>query len=155
MSSELDEKKKLALADADESAPLVADQDDNETDSPTRRARFEREHQPPSPWKRAALILFIFALLWFAARLRAQSRPGKPAVVHAERCVAFSMYPSGRRALLVLHRCIARAVAAHCGSHALLFPDAGGQAVELVVTVVLAVRRFTCRAAASASEVLF
>ncbi|KZW03075.1 hypothetical protein EXIGLDRAFT_759385 [Exidia glandulosa HHB12029] len=87
MSSDLDEKQKLPLADGeDESAPLVADNDnDNETDPPTRRTRFEREHQPPSPWKRAALILFIFALLWFAARLRAQSRPGKPAVVHAER----------------------------------------------------------------------
>lgn len=95
MSSELDDKHKLALADADadaanadderaESAPLIAANDDDEQPPPAYPARARFERAPPSPWKRAALVLFVLALFWLSFRLRVQSRP-KPAVVHADR----------------------------------------------------------------------
>lgn len=41
---------------------------------------------PPSPWKRAALILFVVFLLWFAYTLRKPlMAPFEPKVVHARR----------------------------------------------------------------------
>jgi hypothetical protein len=45
--------------------------------------RFART--PPSAWARAALLLFVAALFWTAARMRMQA-PRAPAVEYASRC---------------------------------------------------------------------
>jgi hypothetical protein len=56
--------------------------------------RFART--PPSAWARAALLLFVAALFWTAARMRMQA-PRAPAVEYASRCVR-TLCPSEREA---------------------------------------------------------
>jgi hypothetical protein len=54
--------------------------------------RFAR--RPPSAWARAALLLFVAALFWTAARMRMQA-PRAPAVEYASRCVRAPWVPEG------------------------------------------------------------
>lgn len=54
------------------------------------RLRADPRFNPPtpSPWKRAALLLVVFALAWLAFTMRKALSMEPPEVVHARRCAS-------------------------------------------------------------------
>jgi hypothetical protein len=74
------------ISEKQEEVPLVQDQEAEDAEHEDASQELDsRFHQPtPSPFKRAALIVFILFLFWLAMSMRWSSRK-KPEIIYASR----------------------------------------------------------------------